>query len=62
MNGCVVYNILKCIRNYTYYASVIPYKLLSYVNAGEARPYTVDRLAGRNIVNIDVGLRGRPPL
>lgn len=54
MNGSVIYNILKVVKNYTYYASVIPYKVLRYVNAGDSRPYFVDRLTGLNIIDNNV--------
>jgi len=51
MNGRVVYNIMKCIRNYCYYSSIVPFRLLKFVNAGEAKTFTANKVFGTNTID-----------
>lgn len=52
---------MKGIRNYSYYASIVPFRLLKLINAGEAKTYTANKVIGTNTIDNHVPVVGYPP-
>lgn len=52
---------MKGIRNYSYYASIVPFRLLKLINAGETKTYTANKVIGTNTIDNHVPVVGYPP-